>query len=154
MAEIEQSEDLNVFLDTVNPDGTISPVDEATEFSIPSEQRFRLSIRPKLVFRPHEAVTIGTSIYYKPAIDAPRRVGGKCDERADANAFIEYGFKKSDTGEEKVSLRTEWEWHYDRLPPGLGSETIEAQSAAALLARNPTAPKVHQVYRMLLKIGW
>ena len=155
-AEIERA-DLDVI--SLPQPGTV-PVDSiASRISLPSEQRYRLSIRPTLRWRPTSAVQIRVFPYFKLPLDQPRRVVAangdeRLDYRRDIFSELAWALPQTQTGLENVEFVLTYNHYFDNVPPTLSPAMIAAEMARGRVFTNAEAEGSHRVVALALRLRW
>lgn len=150
-AEIERA-DLEVV--SIPQPGTV-PIDSIrSRISLPSEQRYRLSIRPTLRWRPSRDVQLRIYPYWKLPLDAPRRVANRLDYRRDIYSEMIWGIRGDQTGLENVEFVLTFNHYFDNVPPALTEQTIAAEAARGRVFRATEAERSHRVTSLALRLRW
>lgn len=112
-------------------------VEESESFLLEAEHRFRLVLRPSLLFRPIDELTFRGLVYFKCPVGRPYKVNEKFDMRLDGLFRIEYKLTAVPGWAKSVSLVLEYQRHYDNLPPGLSQAILDEYTVVGnIFARN------------------
>jgi hypothetical protein len=131
------------------PDEVLATAERA--FNQPSGQRFRLSLRPSVVWRLGQRTEIFAKAYYKPALDSPRSVNGVDDYRVDVYAGLKWklpGIQKKDSN---AIITLNYELHYDNLPPE-SAETLAADERFVAESLPLVSAKRHRMIKLGVEI--
>lgn len=156
-AEIERA-DLEVV--SIPQGGPLNTTDEIkSRVSLPSEQRYRLSIRPTLRWRPSRDVQVRVYPYWKLPLDAPRRVGSaqgdqRLDYRRDVYSEMTWAIRSDQTGLENVEFALTFNHYFDNVPPALTAQVIAAEAARGRVFRATEAERSHRVTALALRLRW
>lgn len=156
-AEIERA-DLDVV--SVPQAGPVTSADEIkSKVSLPSEQRYRMSIRPTLRWRPTTDVRVRVYPYWKLPLDAPRRVvaanGDKrLDYRRDIFSELSWSLKGDQTGLENVEFVLTYNHYFDNVPPALSAQLIADEMAKGRVFQSAEAEGSHRVVALALRLRW
>lgn len=156
-AEIERAE-LEV---TSLPVGGVTAAAPAitSKVTLPSEQRYRLTLRPTFRFRASKEVLITIYPYFKLPIDGPRRVMGadgveRLDYRRDVLSNMAWTIKQDQTGLENVELLFTLNHFFDNVPPTLLASTIADAASQGRVFRTTSAEGRHRVVALALRLRW
>ncbi len=100
---------------------------------IDPRRRFRLALRPDVIVRPSESLTLRGLVYFKLPAFGPTHAfafdgSWRYDIRADANFIIRYDLPKAPAWARRVSLVLDYKYFFDSLPPFVPG--IKAAAAA------------------------
>jgi hypothetical protein len=155
-AEIERA-DLDVI--SIPQPGTL-PIDSmSSRISLPSEQRYRLSIRPTLRWRPTSMINVRIFPYFKLPLDPPRRVvdangDERLDYRRDIFSELAWSLPQTQTGLENVEFVLTYNHYFDNVPPQLTPATIAAELARGRVFTRAEAEGSHRVVALALRLRW
>lgn len=155
-AEIERA-DLEVV--SIPRPGT-GPIDSVkSRISLPSQQRYRLSIRPTLRWRPSRDVQVRIYPYWKLPLDAPRRVryagsGNRLDYRRDIFSEMTWAIRGDQTGLENVEFVLTFNHYFDNVPPALSAQVIAAELARGRVFSPVEAERSHRFTSLALRLRW
>ncbi len=82
----------------------------------PSDQRFRISLRPGILYRPVAELTLKSKVYFKLPIDDPHAPDGELDWRLESESSASLALP-SEEGDPKVSLTASYNTRRDTAPP-------------------------------------
>lgn len=156
-AEIERA-DLDVV--SIPQSGPVTTADEVkSKVSLPSEQRYRVSLRPTFRWRPTKDVQVRIYPYWKLPLDAPRRVvaanGDKrLDYRRDIYSELSWSLKGDQTGLENVEFVLTYNHYFDNVPPSLSAQVIADELAKGRVFRAVEAEGSHRVIALALRLRW
>ena len=154
-SELEQAE-INVYFDeerTVNGVETIQAT-ETTSITLDMEHKFRFVLRPLVVFRPSDDLTLMAFKYFKCPLGSPTE-NGERDYRTDALIRAEFELKKAAGWAEKLSFILEYQRHYDNLPPFIPQSKIdEKANEGKFLRGDGIAEKIHDEFKFVFKISF
>ncbi len=134
------------------------PIDSDTgqvKLSLPGRQKFRLSIRPTVVYRPSDAFTINLFPYFKLPLSAPRKTkvpGGKdrLDYRMDLESWLEFTVSQAErAGAREVKLILRYTNRFDNAPPRATADQIMGRTLLREVGRER-----HQYVSLELSIGF
>jgi hypothetical protein len=153
-AEIERAD-----LDVISvPDTGAAGDSIESRISLPSEQRYRLSLRPTLRLRPARALEIRFFPYFKLPLDAPRRVtvngDDRLDYRRDVLSELAWSLPQAQTGLENVEFVLTYNHFYDNVPPALPVSVIVAELAKGRRFTETHAESSHQLLALALRVRW
>ena len=155
-AEIERAD-----LDVISvPEPATLPIDSvAARLSLPSEQRYRLSLRPTILWRPATALRVRVFPYFKLPLDQPRRVVAangeeRLDYRRDIFSELAWSLQQSQTGLENVEFVLTYNHHFDNVPPRLTPAMIAAELGRGRVFTNTEAEGSHRLVSLALRLRW
>ena len=156
-SELERAK-IETFFDEIKEENGEQVIQEATETTpilLDGEQRFRFVLRPLVVIRPTDDLTLMAFKYFKYPLGSPYKKGGKRDYRTDALIRAELVLKKDAGGAEKVSLIIEYQRHYDNSPPFLPQSIIDDyENDGKILRGEGIAENTHDELKFELKISF
>ncbi len=120
-ADLEQAELEVPFCETV--DNVI--VKSTKKIPLEANQRLMLSLRPKIVFRPLDYITLKGYIYFKYPLTGETRLDGRLDLCKDAFLSLEVGMPGESKFAEKLSFILEYQYHFDSVPPFLPQDILD-----------------------------
>ncbi len=160
----------SIFAEIENPSHDVTSVPVAAmpgdlsdastrRISLGSEQRFRLSVRPTIKFRPIPEVQIVVFPYFKLPLDGPRRVTGadgarRLDYRRDVLSEMTWSIRREQTGLESVEFVATLNHFFDNVPPQVPAALIDETLAAGRRVVNAQAERSHRVVAMSLRMRW
>ncbi len=155
-AEIERAE-LEVV--SVPASGSVSASDQIrSKVLLDGEQRYRLSVRPTLKFRPSEQISIVIFPYFKLPLGNPRWVttpsGRQLDYRRDVLSEMTWSIKQDQTGLENVDVVVTFNHFYDNVPPALPQSLIDSAAAGNRVYVKTEADRSHRLIALTLKLRW
>jgi hypothetical protein len=145
-SEMEQAE-INT---TVLDEGVSLPF----RYSLESEQRFRVVLRPNLTYRPLELLTLKGHIYWKLPLGDSAHPAGRRDYRTDSLLSAELKLPTDPDWGKKVSLILEYQQHYVNLPPRIPQSVIDEFLAAGQVIGAVSAARTHDLYAFKLSISF
>jgi hypothetical protein len=155
-SEIE-SASLNV--GTFPVGGDPSDLSPRSRVTIPTQQRYRLSLRPSFRLRPSADVVITVLPYFKLPIDGPRRVvlpdgRRQLDYRRDILSEMSWTVRREQTGLENVALVLTFNHFYDPVPPALPASLVSDALASGRQFEQTSAATTHKVTALSLRLTW
>lgn len=160
----------SIFAEIENPSHDVTSVPGAAlpgdlsdastrRIALGSEQRFRVSVRPTIKFRPIPEVQIVVFPYFKLPLDGPRRVTGadgvrRLDYRRDVLSEMTWSIRREQTGLESVEFVATLNHFFDNVPPRVPDALVEETLAAGRRIVNPQAERSHRVVAMSLRMRW
>jgi hypothetical protein len=121
-------------------------------------QRYRLSIRPTIKFRPAAQVSIIVFPYFKLPLDGPHKVdtpsGRRLDYRRDILSEMTWSIKPDQTGLENVDVTVSYNHYFDNVPPALPQSVIDAAAANGRVFLATEAEHSHRYVALTLKLRW
>lgn len=160
LAEFEQADTLSftTLLPQSDPNTVPTPVEQS--FKPNPTRRYRLSLRPSLIWKLSDDVKLKHRTYYKPTLDAPRRANGHRDYRIDSFTSLEWTLGTITPGsDKKISVVLGYEWHFDSVPPDASSFLSDLASTAAIdigqisTTGRSRAEKRHSMTTLALKVA-
>lgn len=155
-SELEQAE-IKAYFDEKkeeNGEQVIQKATETTSILLDMEHRFRFVLRPSIVVRPTDDLTLMAFKYFKYPLNRPYQ-NGKRDYRTDALIRAQLVLKKDAGGAEKVSLILEYQQHYDNFPPWLPPSKIDEYAHGKTLREGyEIAEDTHEEFKFVLKISF
>jgi hypothetical protein len=129
--------------------------DGTTRFKVAplASSRNRMTIRPAVVLRPYENVTVTVVYYYKLPLGDPKRVDGRSDYRADAQVKISYTATAMAPGKKAPTIALTVDWHKDSSPPRLLSPDNPLPTGAVSFSR-ATAPRWHRTVDLSVGVNF
>lgn len=156
-SELERAK-IEAFFDEIKEENGEQVIQEATEptpILLDEEQKFRFVLRPSVVIRPTDDLTLMGYKYFKCPLGSPYKNGGKRDYRTDALIRAELVLKKDAGWANKVSLIIEYQRHYDNSPPRLPQSIIDDyENAVKILRGEGIAENTHEEFKFALKISF
>jgi len=144
---------------SVPASGSAGPSDQVkTKVLLDTVQRYRLSIRPTLKFRPSSWVSIIVFPYFKLPLDGPHSVdtptGKRLDYRRDILSEMTWSIKPEQTGLENVDITVAYNHYFDNVPPALPQSVINAAAANGRVFLATEAERSHRYVALTLKLRW
>jgi len=155
-SELEQAE-IKAYFDEIkeeNGEQVIQKATETTSILLDMEHRFRFVLRPSVVVRPTDDLTLMAFKYFKYPLNSPYQ-NGKHDYRTDELIRAQLVLKKDAGGAEKVSLIIEYQQHYDNFPPWLPPSKIDEYAHGKTFREGyEIAEDTHEEFKFVLKISF
>ena len=155
-SELEQAE-IKAYFDEIkeeNGEQVIQKATETTSILLDMEHRFRFVLRPSVVVRPTDDLTLMAFKYFKYPLNSPYQ-NGERDYRTDALIRAQLVLKKDAGGAAKVSLIIEYQQHYDNFPPRLSQSKIDKFANGKILRDGyKIAEDTHEEFKFMLKISF
>lgn len=155
-SELERAE-----MDTVTVPiaGSSSAADQVrSKALLESDQRYRLSIRPTLKFRPTPTVSFIVFPYFKLPLDGPHKVntpsGRRLDYRRDVLSEMTWSVRQDQTGLENVDVIITVNHFFDNVPPALSQAAINAAAASGRRFLKLEAERAHRLVALTLRLRW
>lgn len=144
-SELEKAEIEKKFVDESIPE-------EKEPFSLDGEQRFRIVLRPSVVFRPTKTLTLRMLKYYKNPLGNPIKEEGRRDYRTDAMIRAEIKLPVATNWAKNVLLVFEYQRHYDNLPPEVPKSIIDDYIDKGMRLQKEKAENTHEQFKFKLQI--
>lgn len=146
-SELEKAEIEKKFVDESIPE-------EKEPFSLDGEQRFRIVLRPSVVFRPTKTLTLRMLKYYKHPLGSPIKGewDGKRDYRTDALIRAELKLPVTPNWAKNVLLVFEYKRHYDNLPPEVPKPIVDDYKDKGMELLKWKAENTHEQFKFKLQI--
>ncbi|MCK4782350.1 MAG: hypothetical protein KAV87_01265 [Desulfobacteraceae bacterium] len=146
-SELEKVEIEKKFVDESIPE-------EKEPFSLDGEQRFRIVLRPSVVFRPTKTLTLRMLKYYKHPLGSPIKGewDGKRDYRTDALIRAELKLPVTPKWAKNVLLVFEYKRHYDNLPLEVPKPIVDDYKDKGMELLKWRAENMHEQFKFKLKI--
>lgn len=143
-SEMEQAEINTTVLD--------QGLSEDLKYSPDSRQRFRVVVRPNVVFRPLGLLTFKGYIYFKLPLGGETRSDGRLDYRRDSQLSAELKLPTDPEWGKKISFILEFQQHYHNIPFRIPASVIEEYAAAGKTLGTTVAERTHDIYSFKLSI--
>lgn len=153
-SEIEHTE-IETYIDDIVQENGLNVVREkqnTEKFTIDNKQRFRIVLRPSIVIRPWNYLTLEVMHYLKLPLGSPTKIGGQLDYRTDSSACIKLVLPVAPNWTKEVSLNFGYHRSYNNIPAQIPQSTIDDYLALQKSLRKTVAEKTHEQFILSLAI--
>lgn len=152
--EIEKAEIETYADDIIEENGAVTIIKAAqtTKFALDGENRLRIVLRPSIIIRPCENLSIEGMHYIKYPIGSPTKVEGRHDYRTDSHVQVKLTLPKASNWAKEVSLILGYYRYYDNIPPRIPQSIIDENLAAQKSLRKTVAADTHERFVFSLEI--
>lgn len=152
--EIEKAEIETYADDIIEENGTVTikKATQTTKFAIDGENRLRIVLRPSIIIRPCENLSIEGMHYIKYPLGSPTIVEGRHDYRTDSHVQVKLTLPNASNWAKEVSLILGYYLYYDNIPPRISQSIIDENLAAQKSLRKTVATDTHERFVFSLAI--
>lgn len=148
-SELEQAVIKSDAEDTIKNDA-LDPQD----VTLPSEQRFRWVLRPQVICRPLENLTLKAWGYCKFPLGSPNSSDGIWDFRFNGGGRSEFSLPLYSKWAKSISIIFEYLLNYDKAPPTISDKIKNEYLAQNIKLLDEKAEKLHHEFKFKLKISF